>query len=496
MMVPSAKPAAAASAVSAAGLSLPLLEMRPKAIWQALRAEHVAFIAITLYLMLEYIKPEQAYPIFGILPFLRIAWITALFALWADKLAKLPRSPFNYLLPLYLLHCLISSFLAYRSDYSFAKFSIIALWVLMYFLISTIVTTERRLFLFFVGYLLSNLKMSQFGFFTWMRRGFGFASWGLTGAGWFHNSGELGLEMAMFFAYTLCLAIFLRQHWSGWRKWLMYFMPFSAAACVIASSSRGAIVGSIAVLFYLSLFSRRKIRAWLASALVIVLAYYVMPPQFMARFRTAGEDATSLSRIFYWSKAKEMMRTHPWFGVGYYNWVPYYTDHYFDPTLYWRVEEAHNTFWQMGAELGYTGLGLFILMVTVSFFMNWKSERLCRRPGFEYLRAVSLGMNAAGIGLLFSSMFLTSFFMPNYWIHFAFTTVVRNAINRKIAATAAVAEAGKAPDTPDTAAAMPSGRHRTYGAYPTYPGLPGQQAGAGGQGTVEKTAVTQRSRVR
>jgi len=67
------------------------------------------------------------------------------------------------------------------------------------------------------------------------------------------------------------------------------------------------------------------------------------PPQFLARFQTAGQDATSLSRIFYWSKAKEMMRTHPWFGVGYYNWIPYYKDHYFDPTLYWRVEEAHNT---------------------------------------------------------------------------------------------------------------------------------------------------------
>ena len=466
---------AAASVTEAVGRGLPtaLLEMRPKAIWQAFRAEHVAFIAITFYLMLEYVKPEQAYPIFGILPFLRLAWMTALVALFADKLAKLPRSPFNYLLPLFLLHCLISSLLAYRPDYSFSKFSIIGLWVLMYLLICTIVTTERRLFLFFVAYLLSNLKMSQFGFFTWMKRGFGFASWGLTGAGWFHNSGELGLEMAMFFAYTVCLALFLRQYWSGWRKWLMYFMPFSAAACVVASSSRGAIVGSIAVLFYLSLFSKKKIRAWVSSVLAITVAYYVMPPQFIARFHTAGEDATSLSRIFYWAKAKEMMRTHPYFGVGYYNWVPYYTDHYFDPTLYWRVEEAHNTFWQMGAELGYIGLGLFILMVAISFLMNMKSERMCRRPGFEFLRAVSLGMNAAGIGLLVSSMFLTSFFMPNYWIHFALTTVLRNAINRRIAAEAAAkAEPGKEVAASAAVAITPPPRPT----YPVrYPGYSPQQ---------------------
>jgi O-antigen ligase len=457
-----------------AGLTPALLEMRPKAIWQAFRAEHVAFIAISLYLMLEYIKPEQAYPIFGILPFLRLAWITALLAAFTDKRAHMQSSPFHWLLPLFLLHCLVSSFLAYNSAYSFDKFSIIFLWVLMFFLITSIVTTERRLFLFVIAYLLSNLKMSQFGFFTWAKRGFGFASWGLTGAGWFHNSGELGLEMSMFFAYTLCLAIFLRQHWSGWRKWLMYFMPFSAGACVIASSSRGAIVGSVAVLFYLSLFSRKKIRAWISSALVIVLAYYVMPPQFMARFHTAGEDATSLSRIYYWTKAKEMMRTHPYFGVGYYNWIPYYKDHYFDPSLYWRVEEAHNTFWQMGAELGYTGLILFIVMIVASFFMNWKSERSCRRPGFEFLRAWSLGMNAAGVGLLFASMFLTSFFMPNYWIHFAFTVVLRTAIKHKIAATAAAGpDAGTSPATGEVQAAQ-RGHPAAYPAYPgyTYPAYP------------------------
>ena len=208
-------PAAALAGVASSdfGLTRPLLEMRPRAIWQAFRAEHWAFIGIACYLMLEYVKPEQAYPIFGILPFLRFAWIGALIAAFSDKQSGIVRgAPFNWLLPLFLLHCLVSAFLAYRSDYSFEKFSIIFLWVLMYFLISSIVTTERRLFLFVIGYLLSNLKMSQFGFFTWAKRGFGFASWGLTGAGWFHNSGELGLEMAMYFAFTVCLALFLRQY--------------------------------------------------------------------------------------------------------------------------------------------------------------------------------------------------------------------------------------------------------------------------------------------
>jgi len=42
-------------------------------------------------------------------------------------------------------------------------------------------------------------------------------------------------------------------------------------------------------------------------------------------------------------------------------------------------------------------------MVALSLVMNWRSERLCRRPGFEFLRALSLAMNAAGVGLLCAS---------------------------------------------------------------------------------------------
>jgi putative inorganic carbon (HCO3(-)) transporter len=450
--------AARSTAATAAGTGLTeaLLAMRPKAIWQAFKAEHFAFIGITFYLFFEYVKPEQAYPIFGILPFLRFSWLIALVGVFSDKYSRTPGSWMTTLLLVFLMQCAMSAILAYDSAYAFARFSVIVLWVLIYFLIISIVTTERRLFLFLVMYLLCNFKMAQFGFITFAKRGFSFASWGLTGSGWFRNSGELGLEMSMYFAYTLCLALFLRQHWTGWRKWLMYFMPFSAAVVVVGSSSRGAIVGSIAVLFYLSLFAKKKVRAVLASVLFVWITYLVMPPQFLSRFHSAGQDATSLSRLFYWSKAKLMMHDHPFFGVGYYNWVPYYRDHYFNPNLYWRVEEAHNTFWQLGAELGYVGLGIFITLIAASFIINWRSERLCRRPGFEFLRAFSMGMNAAGIGLVFASMFLTAYFMPNYWIHFAFTAVLQNVIRRKIAAgegavsdaTASVEPAAHRPPAP------------------------------------------------
>jgi len=167
-----------------------MLALRPSALWRALRSQHFAFWCICVYLFWEYLKPEQNYPIFRILPFMRIALLGAIFGAFMDPRSRTPRSPFTWLLPLFMVHCIISAALAYNSPHAFEKMDVVVLWVIIFFLITTIVTTERRLYLFVLVYFLANFKMSQFGFFTWVHRGFGFASYGLTGEGWFANSGE------------------------------------------------------------------------------------------------------------------------------------------------------------------------------------------------------------------------------------------------------------------------------------------------------------------
>src|SRR3954468_17902699 len=245
-----------------ANLTDDLLALRPGALWKAFRAEGVAFAAISIYLLFEYVKPEQAYPIFGIVPFLQLSLLLAMGALFADKLSGLHGGGLGALMVLFLVHCALSCFFAFQPAYSWSKFSIVGLWVLVFFLIPAIVTTERRLFIFFVVFALANFKMSQFGFLTWAKRGFGFASWGLTGSGWYHNSGEFGLQMAIFFAYLACLIRALREHWGKWTRRLMYFMALTAASCVIASTSRGAILAAVAVILCLVVTSERKFKAW------------------------------------------------------------------------------------------------------------------------------------------------------------------------------------------------------------------------------------------
>lgn len=410
-----------------------LLSLNVRGVFNAFRGEHFSFIAISFYLIFEYLKLEQAYPIFGVLPLLRLSLIAAMLAYVVDQKSKLNRSLLGPLLVAFLLQCLLSALSAYRPSVAFERIDIILVWVLVYFLVTGIVSTERRLFLFLLVYFLVNLKMSQFGFFSWVQRGFAFADWGVTGAGWYRNSGELGMQMAMFFSYTVCFVAYFRSFWPRWKRMVMYFLPLSALACVIASSSRGAVISTSAALLYLSLFSKRGFKILVASIAIGVVVYMFMPPEFLARFSSAGDDATSVSRLTYWKDALEILRSHPIFGVGYYNWDAFYRDHYFDPSLHWRVEEAHNTFLQIGAELGYVGLGLFVLMVLSTFWINWRTMKLCAgRPGFEFLRCFAMGMNAAGVALVVGSNFLTAFVLPSYWMHFALTACLSSIVKKKL----------------------------------------------------------------
>lgn len=409
-----------------------LLSLKISAAWKSFKSEHFAFMAICFYLFFDYVKPDQQYPIFAILPFLFLSILGAIVGWYMDPTSKIQFSALHTVLLLFGFHAILSSLFAYDSAFAFAHFELLRTSILIIFLITAIVKTEKRLFIFFLVYFVSNFRMSQFGFISWVKRGFSFASYGVTGAGWFRNSGEFGMEMAIFFAFTICFVFFLKGHWKGWMKWLMYFLPLSAIGCVLASSSRGAILAAIGGLLYLSMFSKQKFKAIIGASIVLGVAYWFIPPEFLERFQTAGTDKTSLSRIYYWGKARAMIADHPVFGVGYYNWIPYFRDHYYDPKFSGNVELCHNTFLQLGAELGYVGLGYFILLCLMSFWMNWKTERLCRRPGFEFLRSFAMGMNAAGVAMILASNFLTATYIPCFWTHFAFTICVSQIARKKI----------------------------------------------------------------
>lgn len=409
-----------------------LANLSPKTIWQSVRREHLAFWAICGWLFFEYVKPQAIYGWLDFMPWSQTLMLGALVLSFA-KGDKAPNvnglSGIHAGLVAFFIVILLSSVFAYNSSYSFSKATVMGQWFIVYYLVLKIINTEKRFFIFFLLYLLCNFKMSQHGFVSWVSRGFSFADFGVSGSpGWFMNSGEFAMQMCVFLPLSIAFIQAFKHRWS---KWLFYFMllfPVSAFSSILASSSRGAILGLIAIGLAI-LFQRKKIFKRLAVVVVAFgIAFAFTPDEFKERFTTAGEDDTSTLRLHYWGIATDIGNSNPLLGIGYYNWIPYFKAYHFDPSIKYKPEEVHSTYFQALAELGYSGLVLLFLFA----FSTWRLNRFSVKMTSQFLddemvRFYHLSAKALNYGLfslMVTSTFISALYYPFFWIQALFSALV------------------------------------------------------------------------
>ena len=272
--------------------------------------------------------------------------------------------------------------------------------------------------------------MSQHGFISWAQIGFQFRSWGVTGApGWFHNSGEFGIELCVFLPLSIYFIISLRQYWGKLKLSFFLLFPFTAIASVIATSSRGALIGSAAALLWMVGKSKARVKALLAISIIAIAVYSYLPPEQYQRLQSSGEDNTSVSRLTRWKAAREMMDQYPVLGIGYGNWMTYYGQFYSNN----HIGLAHNIFLDAGAELGYTGLIIFILMILYTLVNNARTRKLALTFDNKFIFYTAHGLDAALIGLLVSGSFVSVLYYPYFWINLSFTVALNNIANQQAA---------------------------------------------------------------
>ncbi len=409
-----------------------LYALKFKALWSALKQEHLSFWFLVIYLFFEYIRPQTLYPIIDVLPYSKIFLGLSIISAFSDPSVKWVSGFGNKLLFVYTLVIVLSAFFAFKPSASADNYLFFLNWLILYFLILCVINTETRLFLFMCAFLLVNLKMAQHGFFSWMQRGFSFASYGLIGSpGWFRNSGEFAVEMLIFSPLAMGFVIALRSHWSRNKKWLMYFLPLSGIASIIGSSSRGGQLGLLAIALWLVIKSKKRLKAVMVVFILVSLFVLLLPAKEMHRFDNMGNDKTSLQRLAYWQFGLDIMNKYPVLGIGYYNWEDY--------SLFMKPEGMgplklnelpHNIFIQAGAELGYTGLVVFIMMIIIAFIYNISTRRMMRDTN-NFIFHLSYGLDAGLIGFLVSGFFVTVLYYPFFWVQYAMIMSV-HSIAKKV----------------------------------------------------------------
>ncbi len=407
-----------------AGAMSDLYAVKIRSIWAAVKREPLSFWAINLYLLLEYVRPQTAYPAINVIPWDKVALIGALIALLGEPRTVQVRNGADKLMVFFLFAVLASSALATYPSVSFSNLTEFTDWLVIYFIVTRIITTEAQFFIFFLAFLVYNFKMSLHGFQSWASRGFAWESWGVTGApGFFQNSGEFGIELCIFFPVCYYFIAALWPKWGRVKRLFFLLFPLTAIASVAATSSRGAALGLGAAVIFMTLQSRHRVKALIIAAVILGSLYYLIPPQSLARFHTAGTDKTSIQRLVRWKDGLNMYDNHPFFGIGYFNWNKYYSSHY--STVNGKYGLPHNIFIQAAAELGSFGLGVFIMLIIATFVNNHKTRKLVPKLENPFIYNTALALDAAMIGLLVSGSFITVLYYPYFWIDLAFVVALR-----------------------------------------------------------------------
>lgn len=388
------------------------------AIRRTLMRQSPAMWFIMLYVFFEYVRPQSVYKFLDVAPWSLISLVLAVLLTISEGRIKLSSVPMWMLLGMFSLVIVASSITAYYPAASWAEKDFWINWVLLILIVGAGLRTRTEFFLFLLSYFLWNLKMSQHGVQGWVESGFGFRTWGATGGpGWFQNSGEFGIQMCVFLPLV---AYFTHGLWPQLGKKARIFavaVTASGLISIIASSSRGAMLGIAGVAIWVLLRSPNRLRTTLIVVSVSWLTWTVLPAGSKARFEEMGTDETSTSRLDYWEHGIKIANEHPLLGIGYKNWLPYYRDNYNA-----EGELPHNFLVECVAELGYTGLIVLLLLILTFFVENARTRRHTRpgAPGENRLfHSLTYGLDGAMIGFIGSGMFVTVLFYPFIWMNLA-----------------------------------------------------------------------------
>lgn len=398
--------------------------LKIKPLWQQFWQESFAFWAICGYLFVEYVRPQSIYPAIDIIPWGATMVMLSAIGLLFDKNRKWTSDPANKWMILFFIVILVSSHNAYWPEVSWPRLELFYTWLIIYFLVINIVNTPKRFYIFLLIFCLASFKLSLHGAQVWTMRGFGFADWGIMGPpGHFQNSGELSIQMLCFFPIGYYLYQALKNRVALWEKIILALFFITPVMTILGASSRGAqlaLAVQCIAMFYRQIFRPKVL---VGVALFAYLALTFLPEEQKERFTSMGDDRTSEQRLLYWEHGIQMIKDHPYLGVGFFNFVPYYESHHREDMLYPKAELPHNIFIQIGTDVGLTGLAIYLLLLG-RFFKRSNKHIDDKDPIYI---AASKGIAFGMVGFVIAGQFVTVGYYPFMWIGLAFFVALQNS---------------------------------------------------------------------
>lgn len=226
---------------------------------------------------------------------------------------------------------------------------------------------------------------------------------------------EIGLALNMILPFLWLLRRELKNRWL--RLSMVTIFLLSAIASLV-TYSRGALLGLVAVLAMLAVRNRGR---WIALPLLfagIAVSATVLPDSWTQRMHTISEyqeDASAMGRLRAWRLSWQIAMDRPILGAGF---QPFNERTYarYMPEAGVAGADAHNIFFQVLAEHGFLGLGIYASLVVVTMLTLRRVQRRARRsPTFDTLGNYAKIVEISMVGYLVSGFFLSRSYFDLYF---------------------------------------------------------------------------------
>jgi probable O-glycosylation ligase (exosortase A-associated) len=395
------------------------------------------WVGILVWSWIGYMNPHRLTWGFAYnMPFSQMVAIATLIGLpFAKERSPFPRSREVFLLILLWLTFVLSTVYAIYPKEAWIQFEKVSKILLMTFVPLLLFQNQKRL------HALLLLVALSIGFF-----GFKGGIWSILTGGHYTLQGppdsfiegntNLGLALNMMLPILFFLG---REESRKWLRLLFLTMFFLSIVSILVTYSRGSFLGLAVVLALLLLKSRKKILGIFLLTCGIFVGLSMLPGMWFERIetmKTYQEDRSSMGRIRAWQVSYKLALDRPLLGGGFEPFSSEIYRRYLPEELLESADVgtgAHNIFFQVLAEHGFTGLLLYISLIVFTIFSLRKMARGGEEdPELRWLRRCASMLEVSIAGYVVSGFFLSMCYFDLFFLLVAVAIILRCLVSQRL----------------------------------------------------------------
>lgn len=341
---------------------------------------------------------------FGFMGDARVNFAFAALTLLLMFLGRVPLNGYQknrvtWLYLLFLLHCTLAFLLAYPGNRYNAVYYEIVVKVMVFVLLMPLFLKERLHF--HAMLIVVALGLGLHGALNGLKT--------LASAGGHNMIGPVGtmigdrnhLSAALVLTLPVLYYLFLYSK-QRWVRLAFLGGLITLAMAVVGSGSRGGFLAISVVVAWMIFMSRHK-RWAVGLALAGIVAFMTLAPERwterLSTIQDAQLDESFMGRVTAWRVSSAIALEHPVFGGGFHAvqtdpvWQKFKAApgllHFLDiPVPEFSPKAAHSIYFEVLGDLGFVGLGLFLLIMFNAVITRWQIVRRIKssRPDLLWAR--------------------------------------------------------------------------------------------------------------